>query len=148
MAIEVIGDTMKREAKARFRLFRGQAGISLLEVLVVVGILGFIGTGVVMAIDTNARAGRTLDEQVTATNLATAYIEAIRALPYADTYDNIGDNIIVPSQYSVNIDLSFTSDGDTWVDDPSGKTLQRITVIVSREGGNPVLSVCTYKTEK
>ncbi len=47
-----------------------------MEVMVAIGILGFIGAGVILGIDANSRAERTLDEQVTASNLATAYIEA------------------------------------------------------------------------
>ena len=123
-------------------------GISLIEVVVVVGILGFIGTGVIMALDTNARAGRTLDEQVTATNLAAAQLEVIKQLPYAAAYPGAGYNIDIPSGYSVDIDIDYSDNGTAWFDTYTDETLQRIVVTVSREGGKPVLSICTYKTEK
>ncbi|MFC2041369.1 prepilin-type N-terminal cleavage/methylation domain-containing protein [Chloroflexota bacterium] len=140
--------------KGLFRLFRGQRGFSLLEVIIAVAILGFIGTGVVLALDTNARASRTLDEQVVATNLATAYLEALRELPYDNDYpyEYSGINIATPPGYSANITVVYTNDykddGTTvWVDEPPGsKELQRIRVSVSREGGKPVLSICTFKT--
>lgn len=120
----------------------------MVEVLVAVGILGLIGTGILTAIDTNSRAARTLDERVVATNLATAYFEAIKAMPYADTYPSAGDNITVPPQYNVNIDIDF-GDGFTWVDTPTAnETLQRITVTVSREGGKPVLFMCAFKAKR
>ena len=145
--------------KEILKIFRGQRGFSLLEVVIAVAMLGFIGTGVILAIDTNARASRTLDEQVVATNLATAYLEAIRVLPYGTTYpeySTAGDGINIPPGYSVSIDVVYT---DNYLDPDEGPTewveeytpnndeyLQRIRVIVSREDGKPVLSMCTFKT--
>ncbi|MFC1990232.1 prepilin-type N-terminal cleavage/methylation domain-containing protein [Chloroflexota bacterium] len=139
--------------KGLFRFFRGQSGFSLLEALIAVAILGFIGTGVVLSLDTNARASRTLDEQVVATNLATAYLEALRELPYdnAYPYEYSGISIAAPPGYSVDINVVYTdaySDNGTtvWVDEPGTAKLQRIRVSVSREDGKTVLSICTFKT--
>ncbi|MFC1985268.1 prepilin-type N-terminal cleavage/methylation domain-containing protein [Chloroflexota bacterium] len=145
---------MRWLVKGKFRFLRGQRGLTLLEVLIAVSILALIGVGVVRAIDTNARASRTLDEQVVATNLATAYLEALRELPYDNAYPNEYSNINVdtPPGYSANITVVYTNDykddGTTvWVDEPPGsKELQRIRVSVSRENGKPVLSICTFKT--
>ena len=143
--------------KGKFKLFREQRGFTLLEVLVAVGILGLIGVGLLNALDTNARATRTLDEQVTAVNLATAYLEAIKTMSYAVDYPDAEDLITIPSQYSVDKDIDFSSTSNItdnityiiWVDTPTAnETLQRITVTVSREGDKPVLSMCAFKTKR
>ncbi len=140
--------------KGKFKQFREQRCFTLFEALIAVGILGLIGVGLLTALNTNAKATRILDEQVTAVNLATTYFEAIKTMPYADTYPNAEDIITVPTQYNVNIDIDFTSDGTTsdgitWVDTTTvNETLQRITVTVSREGGEPVLSMCAFKTKR
>ena len=143
--------------KGKFKLFREQRGFTLFEVLVAVGILGLIGVGLLNALDTNARATRTLDEQVTAVNLATAYLEAIKTMSYAVDYPDAEDLITIPSQYSVDKDIDFSSTSNTtdnityiiWVDTPTAnETLQKITVTVSREGDKPVLSMCAFKTKR
>ena len=142
--------------------FRLNKGFSLLEVLVAVGILAFIGVSVMTAMDTNSRANRTLDEQVTATNLATSYFEAIRQLPYDDYIEHIdneyaaaGDNITVPYQYTVDIvvdysDDDYPADGTTWISSSNHTTekLQRITIDISRTDGKPVFSTCTFRTDR
>jgi len=110
------------------------------------------------ALDTNAKATRTLDEKVVATNLATAYFEAIKAMPYYTTVqDYLNDvtiqSITIPPQYDVDVDIQFSSDGASgdgidWVDTYSGETLQKIAITVSREGGKPILTICTFKTKR
>ena len=131
------------------RFLWGQRGFSLIELLIAVGILAFIGVGIALALDTNYRAGRTLDEQVTATNLVTDYFEAIRELPYAATYPNAGDNITVPFQYSVDINTECSSDGENFgaCTGSDNETFQLIEVCASREG-KPVLRICDYRTKR
>lgn len=154
---------MKWLKKGETRLFGRQAGFSLVEVLVAAAILSLIGTGLLTALDTNAKATRTLDEKVVATNLATAYFEAIKAIPPDDpqypwpTCPSPEDVITIPPQYIMNVDIAFSSDsylGEddityiTWVDDYTDQTIQRFTVTVSREGGKPVLAICMFKTKR
>ncbi|MFC1847601.1 hypothetical protein ACFLW5_02175 [Chloroflexota bacterium] len=142
---------MRQLHKRRFRPFRGQRGISLLETLIAVGILAAVGLAFMSALDTNARAGRTLDEQLQAVNLATSYLEAIRELPYDyvnPEYSDASDNITIPAQYNVDIDVDYSSDGTIWVDTYTDEHLQKITIAVSREGGKPILILCTLRCER
>ncbi len=120
-----------------------------MEILVAVAILSVISVAFIAALDTNYRATRTLDEQVVATNLATVYFEAIIGSSlFTDDYSAITDNITTPAHYSVDYTIYFSDDGYDWDPTYSGtETLQKITVFVSHQG-KPVLSTCTYKTEK
>ena len=105
--------------------------------------------GLLTALDANSRANRTLDEQTTAVNLITTYLEDIRELPYSDNYSSAGDGINIPSQYSVVIRTKWSSDGENFgpYTGSDNETLQLIRISVSREGGKPVLSMSTFKYE-
>ena len=136
----------------RFRLLPREKGFTLIETLVAVAILAAIGVVFLRAIDTNARATGVLDEKVVATNLATAYLEAIRQLAYDNTpaeYENAGASITIPSGYIVDIDADYSDNGTRWFDtwSTANQTLQKISIIVSRDGGKTVFSICTFKTQ-
>lgn len=145
---------MRWLGKGKLRFLRGQRGLTLIEVLVAAAILAVIGVVLLNALNTNAKATRTLDEQVTATNLATAYIEAIKAMDYAETYPSAEEmeSITIPPQYIMNVNIQFSSDGTTWVDeylDGEGKerTIQKLAVTVSRDDSKHVLTICTFRAD-
>jgi len=135
---------MRWLGKGRLRFLRGQRGFTLFEVLIAVGILGFIGAGLAMAIDTNYRAVAVLDQKTTGMNLAITHVEFIREAEFAQDYSNVVTSIVLPSQYESNIHLEYSDDGDNWTEASANKTLQRIIVSIS-QGGSPVYSMCTYK---
>lgn len=137
---------MKRLRKGRFRIFLGQTGFTLIEVLVAVGILATIGVALLLGLDTVSKSTSINDEKTVAVNLATDYIEAINGMTYDATYPGAGANITIPFQYSVAVNISFSDDGDVWVGTYTGQTLQKINVSVSREG-RPVLSICTFRAK-
>jgi len=142
---------MKFLVKTITEFFRGQRGIGLMETLVAVAILGFIGASVVAALDTNYRATRITDEKVTAASLASTYIEAIKSSSYNATYLSAVENITVPNQYNVVVTTECTNDADdseSYGSCTGTETFQRITVTVYREGGKEVLSVCTARTQR
>jgi hypothetical protein len=110
------------EAFDKFNAWQRKRGDEILsrlkpdeKAIVVVGILGLIGTVVIRGMNTNYQSSRLMDEQVTAENLATAYIEAIRSIPYAASYPSAGNNITMPAQYSVNITVWGSSDTVNYV---------------------------------
>ncbi|MFC1992315.1 prepilin-type N-terminal cleavage/methylation domain-containing protein [Chloroflexota bacterium] len=139
---------MRWLGKGKIRLFRKQTGFTLIEVVIAMGILGFIGAGFLTALNMSSKTTQSLDERVVAANLATAYLEAIKESPWALTYPNAGDNVTNPFQYDVVVDVAYSNDGGTtWVDTYTDETFQRITVNVSREG-RYVLSVCTYRSKR
>ena len=133
--------------KAKFRLLRSQTGFTLIEVLVSVAILAAIGVAVIQGLDTVSRSTRINDQKAVAGNLATEYLEAIKGMPYAATYPSAGDNITIPMQYDVVINIAFSNDGISWVDTYTNQFLQKIVVSVS-QGGRSVLSICTLRAAR
>jgi len=144
---------MRQLRQTKFNLFHGQKGFTLIEVLVGVFIIAAVGIAVIRAVDTNARARQVLDEQVQANNLVTAYLESIRLLPYSDNaspYASVSASVVKPPQYVVTMNLYYSPDGINWATDNNSGAykLQKIKISVSREGGKPVLSVCTFKSPR
>ncbi len=140
----IVDDIMRWLGKGRFRLFRGQRGFTLFEVLVAVGILGFIGAGIAMAIDTNYRSVAVLDQKTTGMNLAITHIEVIREAGFAEDYSSVVASIVLPPRYESNINLEYSVDDEEWTEIYEDQTLQRIIVSIS-QGGKTIYSMCTYK---
>ena len=132
---------------------RGQRGFTLLEVLIALFILGALGAALLTALQTNARATRTLDEKVQGANLAAAYLEEIRDTPWTHDYSAVGSTIPKPPQYTVTVELQCATEAVNNVPNfgpctgSEAETLQKINVVVKREG-RPVLSLCTYRSKR
>jgi type II secretory pathway pseudopilin PulG len=141
--------------RASFRL-KDQRGISLLETVIALAILGVIGVAFMISISSSTRAVQILDEQTQAEALARSQLDAILEMTYnndpgcypSSCYPVTGN---VPSQYSVSIEVQAL-DTPTCVQDGNCNTLQQVTVIISRPaggGGNrSVLSVSAYKVKR
>ncbi len=141
---------MRWFGKPRLRFLKGQRGISFVETLVAVAILGAIGVTFMSAMYTAHRNVGIMDEQQQAETLARSQLEQIKDAPYLESGE-YPVTVDLPSQYSMTITVTApmhigTLENNTpleeLVEDVSA--IQEITVFIYH-GNTPVLLVACYK---
>jgi Tfp pilus assembly protein PilV len=117
---------------------RGEKGVSLVEALVTIAILGTVIVAFLGVISTGAIATRQSDEETVAQGLVRTQLENTKSAAYvpgATTYPLVSS----PSGYTVSVAVSATPDNNV--------NLQKITVTVTR-GALTVASVVDYKVNR
>ena len=117
------------------RKIRGQRGISLVETIAAVAIMGIIAVAFLSALATTSSARATNEERTAAKILAEGIVENIRTEEYAPSYA-----ASVPPEFP-----GYTASVITAVE--RNGNIQKITVIVFHHG-HEVLSLDTYKVDR
>lgn len=108
-----------------------ERGVSLVETLVAVAILGLAVVAALTALSTGSLAMATADQGVTAQSLARWQLEEIKAAPYSATY-----SAIAQPDYNISLGVNLIA-----------ANIQKITVTISR--ANKVLLVVEgYKVNR
>jgi Tfp pilus assembly protein PilV len=116
----------------------GEAGVTLLEAIVTIGILGAGLITMVLAMSGGALAVGENTEEAEAQNLARSQMEYIKSCPYvvgATTYPAID----TPSDYSISVIVTTVPDTDT--------DIQKITANIYHEDAQ-VMSITDYKMNR
>ena len=113
---------------------RSELGVSLVETLVALAILGLIGVASLAGLSTAYSSSGTVEEYSIAESLARTQMEEIRSLPYEDNYPV---TVSPPSQYAVSIEVSPLN---------LDNTLQKVVVAVFK-GETPVLRLENLKVK-
>jgi len=113
------------------RRLAGQAGVSLLEVVIATAILGTVGAAFLSAISTAVVSNGKLTQETTAVNLARTQMEDIKAQPFVDPPAYA--TVTPPTGYSVTVTSTTLVAG----------ALEQITITVS--GGSAMVTLTGYK---
>ena len=141
---------MRWLGKERLRFLQGQRGISLIEILIGLALLGIIGVAFLNGLSTTSRAVMVSQEKVIVESLATSQMEHIKTqsyIPIAD-YDpitNCYELIDIPAdlvgKYNIEIKPPQTII-KAGVDGPF--ELQSITVVI-KHNGEGVFAMSMYR---
>jgi prepilin-type N-terminal cleavage/methylation domain-containing protein len=115
-----------------------QKGMSLVEVVVAVGILGLCAAAFIGALSSGSISTRIQGEQVIAQNLAQSQLEKIKTA----TFDISGASytaLSAPTGYSININTNSALYGDS--------NIQKVTVTISH-AGETVMTLEDYKVNR
>ena len=129
-----------------------EAGVTLIETLMALALLGLIGAAFLSGLFTVSKATLLADEQATAESLARSAMEDVKAQDYIDYADPGHDEYVLiettPANYSVEI-ATVPIDPDTG--QPLGpdldRDIQKITVTVER-GDKSVFIIEDYKVDR
>ena len=121
---------------------RGEKGLSLIETIAAVGLLGIISAVLLGSIGTAAKATMVNDDRVTAEILARSQIEYIKSCPY-DYYTTeyfVNPALDIPSGWSMeNPTVEALHEPDDGI--------QKVTITV-QYNGRTMLSTFTYKVDR
>jgi len=118
-------------------------GLSLIEVLIAVALIGIIAIAVLSALSTASAALIVADERATAESLARSQLEYVKNQLYDDINDPPQYILLpeIPDGYNINIEaVRLNLEGDP--DDDDG--IQKITATVSRDG-EEIITLEGYK---
>jgi prepilin-type N-terminal cleavage/methylation domain-containing protein len=119
----------------RIKIFKSQKGLSLIETVVAVAILGIITIAFLSALATTSTARATNDERTSAKILAESIIENIKTDNYSLEYTPV-----IPPEfpgYTANVTTTSERNGN----------IQKIIVTVTHQG-HEVLTLESYKVDR
>lgn len=125
---------MRCPNEARFRFLQGQAGFTLIEVIIALGILGVIGVAFLTALNTASRSTSLYEQRVTAASLAQSQTEEIKASSYSVDNGTYSVSVSAPPGYDISI-ATVQLEPDK----------QEVTVKVSKDG-HYLFELATIKT--
>jgi len=151
------------------KITKSEKGISLIEVLVALALLGIIAVGFLMAVNTTAKAVFITDERATAESIARSQLESIRQQEYEEAVSSEAEYVKIDldgkpeyKNYSIK---SVTSSGSEAFEDladeiiavpwdsanniaaPGDVGLQRIKLFILHHG-KVVITIEGYKVDE
>ena len=120
-----------------------ESGISLLETMIALAILGIIAVTFLNGLVITSKAAFTIDEQATAESLARSQMEWTQNTDYTDNATGYSPASIPGSKDYINYSANITAEPLNNPDDG----IQKITVTVSRSG-EQVITLETYKVDR
>ena len=135
-----------------FRKLKGnETGVTLIETLIALAVLGFVAVTFLSGLATTAKATLITDEQATADSLARSQLEHIKDQDYIDyAVPGHGEYELVEAPDSYSIELSTVPIApNTGQPLQSGQDdgIQRITVVINHSS-KLVLTVVGYKADR
>jgi Tfp pilus assembly protein PilV len=135
------GNVCLKMRRGQLRLLRvwlkGEKGISLLETVVALALLGIIGVNFLGATATTSSSRLKADEHNSARMVAESQMESIKKLGYADTGYSVNETLLADYPgYDVQV-----------ATDNVGTGLQKITITVSHHG-KEITSLECYKAQR
>jgi prepilin-type N-terminal cleavage/methylation domain-containing protein len=122
----------------RLKVFKDEKGLTLVESIVVIAIVGVVLVAFAVAMSTGIIAVRENDQEVAVQSLARTQLEYIKGYPYdseAATYPTVDTS----DNYSISVAVTSVPDTDA--------NIQKVTANISRDG-QVLLTVEDYKVNR
>ncbi len=122
----------------KLKVFKNEKGLTLVESLVTVAIVGVVVGAFAVALSTGSLAVRESDQEVTAQGLAQTQMEYTKGYPYdpdATTYPTVN----ATDNYSISVAVAPVPETDN--------NIQKVTATISRDG-QVLLTVEDYKVNR
>jgi prepilin-type N-terminal cleavage/methylation domain-containing protein len=123
---------------SKLKVFKDEKGLTLVESLVAIAIVGVVLVAFTVALSTGVLAVSENDQEVTVQSLARTQLEYIKGYPYdseATTYPTVDTS----DNYSISVAVASVPDTDA--------NIQKITANISRDG-QVLLTVEDYKVNR
>ncbi|MBM3155619.1 MAG: hypothetical protein FJ008_09900 [Chloroflexi bacterium] len=137
--------------KRFFCIHRSQAGLSLVEVLVALGILAAVGATFMIGLTVSSRASMVSQERVSAESLAKSQMERIKGWQYDDANNppQYGDAKLPTEDIPDGYDLIIYAERLDPQEDGTGNDdgIQKVTVTVTLNG-EAVVTLENYKVNR